>query len=56
MSPIGIVLLAILVLILIGGVGAPYIGNPWPNGYGFGWGGNRRDRRRPRHHPHPRSC
>jgi hypothetical protein len=37
---IGLILAVLLVLILIGGVGGPYLGAPWPHGYGYGWGGN----------------
>ena len=37
MSPIGIILLIILLLILFGGLGGPYVGAPWPRGYGFGY-------------------
>jgi hypothetical protein len=33
------VLLVILILILLGGVGGPYIGARWPVGYGAGYGG-----------------
>jgi hypothetical protein len=39
MSIIGIVLLVILVAILLGGVGGPYVNAPWGYGYGFGHGG-----------------
>ena len=39
MSPLGIVLLVILILVLFGGVGGPRIGAPWQYGYGFGNGG-----------------
>lgn len=39
MSPIGIVLLVILVLILFGGIGGPYIHSGIQPGYGFGYGG-----------------
>lgn len=39
MSLIGLVLVILLALILIGGVGGPYLGAPWPHGYGFGYGG-----------------
>ena len=38
-SPIGIVLLVILVLILFGGIGGPYIHSGILPGYGFGYGG-----------------
>ena len=40
MSTLGIVLVAIVVLILIGGVGGPYVHPGWQPGYGLGWGGN----------------
>jgi hypothetical protein len=39
MSILGIVLLVILVAILLGGVGGPYVSAPWGYGYGFGHGG-----------------
>ena len=40
MSPIGIFLVVLLVLILLGGVGPTfYSGTPWRTGYGYGYGG-----------------
>jgi hypothetical protein len=33
------ILVILLVLILLGGVGGPYVGAPWPHAYGFGNGG-----------------
>jgi hypothetical protein len=40
MSPLGIILVVILVLILLGGIGPNiYPGTPWRAGYGFGNGG-----------------
>jgi hypothetical protein len=39
MSPIGLVLVVLLVLILVGGLGGPYLGAPWASGYGVGYGG-----------------
>ena len=33
---IGIVLVFLLVLILLGGIGGPYVGAPWTYGYGYG--------------------
>ena len=40
MSPLGIVLAVILILVLIGGVGPHfYTGAPWQPGYGYGFGG-----------------
>jgi hypothetical protein len=39
MSPLGLVLVVLLVLILLGGVGGPYIGAPWSTGYGGGYYG-----------------
>jgi hypothetical protein len=36
---IGLILLIILILILVGGVGGPYVGAPWQYGYNFGHGG-----------------
>ena len=32
------ILIVILVLILLGGVGGPYVGAPWTYGYGWGHG------------------
>ena len=37
---IGTILLIILVLILLGGVGGPYVHPGWQPGYGMGWYGN----------------
>ena len=39
MSPLGIVIAIILILILFGGIGGPYVGAPWTRGYGYGYGG-----------------
>jgi hypothetical protein len=39
LSPIAIVVLIVLVLILVGGLGGPYVGMPWRTGYGVGYGG-----------------
>lgn len=40
MSPLGLVLLVLVILILLGGVGPVfYQGAPWRAGYGFGNGG-----------------
>jgi hypothetical protein len=39
MSTIGLVLVILLVLILLGGVGGPYVGAPWTTGYGYHYGG-----------------
>lgn len=39
MSVIGLVLIILLVLVLLGGVGGPYVGAPWTYGYGFSHGG-----------------
>ena len=39
MSTLGLVLVILLVLILLGGVGGPYVGAPWRYGYGFSHGG-----------------
>jgi hypothetical protein len=36
MSTIGLVLVALLILILLGGVGGPYLNAPWGYGYGAG--------------------
>lgn len=33
---LGLILLIILIVILLGGVGGPYVGAPWPHGYGLG--------------------
>lgn len=32
----GLILVILLVLILVGGVGGPYLGAPWPHAYGLG--------------------
>lgn len=40
MSTLGIVLVAIIVLVLLGGVGGPYVHPGWQLGYGYGWPGN----------------
>jgi hypothetical protein len=39
MSPVGLILVVLLVLILLGGIGGPYIGAPWSTGYGGGYWG-----------------
>lgn len=39
MSILGTVLIVILVLILLGGLGGPYVNAPWPQHYGVGYGG-----------------
>lgn len=39
MSLVATVLVVILILILLGGLGGPYIGAPWPAHYGVGYGG-----------------
>ena len=39
MSLLGIVLVVFLILVLIGGVGGPYIHPNWRVGYGTGYGG-----------------
>jgi hypothetical protein len=36
MSPLALVLVIVLVVILLGGVGGPYLGAPWQPGYGWG--------------------
>lgn len=36
MSVVGLVLLIVLIIILLGGVGGPYVGAPWTYGYGYG--------------------
>lgn len=38
MSLLGVVLVVILVLVLLGGIGGPYVGAPWTYGYGVGHG------------------
>jgi len=35
----GLILVILLILILLGGVGGPLLGAPWPHAYGFGNGG-----------------
>ena len=37
---IGTILIIIVVLILLGGVGGPYVNPGWQPGYGMGWYGN----------------
>ena len=37
---IGTILLIILVLILLGGIGGPYVNPGWQPGYGYGWYAN----------------
>ena len=37
---IGTILIIIVVLILLGGVGGPYVNSGWQPGYGMGWYGN----------------
>lgn len=39
MSLVGIILVVILVLVLLGGVGGPYVTPNWQYGYGLGHGG-----------------
>jgi hypothetical protein len=40
MSPLGLILVVILVIVLLGGIGPHfYTGAPWRPGYGFGNGG-----------------
>ena len=39
MSPLGIVLTVILILILFGGLGGGSFISAWPRGYGYGYGG-----------------
>jgi hypothetical protein len=39
MSTLGLVLVILLVVILLGGLGGPYVGAPWPAHYGVGYGG-----------------
>jgi hypothetical protein len=39
MSPLGIVLAIVLVLLLFGGLSGPQLGAPWGYGYGYGHGG-----------------
>jgi hypothetical protein len=39
MSPLGLILVVVLILVLFGGIGGPYLGAPWPHGYGWGNGG-----------------
>jgi hypothetical protein len=36
---IGLILVIILILVLLGGVGGPYVGAPWQYGYGYSHGG-----------------
>ena len=33
---IGLILAIVLIIILLGGVGGPYVGAPWTYGYGYG--------------------
>jgi hypothetical protein len=41
MSPLGLVLVVILVIVLLGGIGPHYYtAAPWRPGYGGGWGVN----------------
>ena len=40
MSTLGLVLVVILILVLLGGVGGPYVYPGLQPGYGLGWGGN----------------
>ena len=41
MSPLGLILVVILILVLLGGIGPHfYTGAPWRTGYGYSWGGN----------------
>ena len=39
MSTLGLILIIILILVLFGGIGGPYVGAPWKYGYGFEHGG-----------------
>jgi hypothetical protein len=40
MSPLGIIILVILIIVLLGGIGPHfYQGVPWRSGYGYGTGG-----------------
>jgi Protein of unknown function (DUF3309) len=40
MSPLGLIIIVILVIVLLGGIGPHfYTGAPWRPGYGFGNGG-----------------
>jgi hypothetical protein len=40
MSPLGLILIVILVIVLLGGIGPHfYTGAPWRPGYGYGNGG-----------------
>jgi hypothetical protein len=34
-----LLLIVLLILILCGGIGGPYVGAPWPHAYGLGNGG-----------------
>jgi Protein of unknown function (DUF3309) len=34
----GLILVIVLILILLGGFGGPYVGAPWPHAYGLGTG------------------
>jgi hypothetical protein len=40
MSALGLVLLVIVVIVLLGGVGGPYVYPGFQSGYGLGWRGN----------------
>jgi hypothetical protein len=40
MSPLGLILIIILIVVLAGGVGGPYLGAPWQPGYGWGHSAN----------------
>ena len=37
---LSIVLIVILILLLVGGLGGPYVNPGWRQGYGAGWYGN----------------
>jgi hypothetical protein len=37
---VGTVLLIVLVVLLLGGLGGPYVHPAWQPGYGYGWGAN----------------
>jgi hypothetical protein len=39
MSIVGLILVVLLILILFGAVGGPYVGAPWTMGYGYHYGG-----------------
>ena len=51
---IGTILIIILVIVLLGGVGGPYLNSGWQPGYGYGWYGNGCIGNHSDHHPAPR--